>query len=70
MNDSQSLTYEQMAVNTIKKNGGCGKMFPKGERYGERISQHACTCGFNKWNYLCPECEAKKDARLEKNDEN
>lgn len=64
MNDSQSLTYEQMKANQIKKSGGCGRMFAKLERTEKRTSQHTCCCGFNKWNYLCPEC----DAIQEKND--
>lgn len=56
-NDPQDTTYIQKAVDTIRKNGGCGKTFPKKDGSGS----HGCTCGFNKWNYLCPECEIKKE---------
>ncbi len=53
--------YIDKAVAIVKKNGGCGKTFPKDEYCGDRHSVHGCTCGFNKWNYLCPDCEAKKN---------
>ncbi len=40
-----------------EKMKGCGKTFFKTERTKYKTSGHNCTCGNNKWNYLCPECE-------------
>lgn len=54
--DPERDEFINNAVKEITKNGGCGNIFVKSD--GER--KHNCTCGFNKWNYLCPKCEDKK----------
>ncbi len=62
MNDSQSLTYEQMAANEIKKNGGCGKKIS----VHDGKANHTSFCGCNyKGLHLCVECT--KDVTEDKN---
>lgn len=47
---------------------GCGKTFYKTERVGKRRSGHECTCGNNKWNYLCDDCTNSTKTEVNKND--
>lgn len=51
MNNSQSLTYEMMKINKIKK--GCGKPIPIG--IPPRIWDCTKPCGSG--GYLCKECQ-------------
>lgn len=48
-----------------KEKKGCGKMFYKTEKVGDRRSGHQCTCGNNKWNYLCEECVLRSNQETE-----